>query len=107
MLSTVKRGVPSRTSPAYRSIMGIAFFLSRTGNLIHVPDSHIGLATASTQIEERPLKILVIDDVEEVVNLLAEGLSLFNHTVHKALSGQEGLEIFMREVIDTISQFNI
>jgi signal transduction histidine kinase/ActR/RegA family two-component response regulator len=60
------------------------------------------LATASTQIEERPLKILVIDDVEEVVNLLAEGLSLFNHTVHKALSGQEGLEIFMREVIDVV-----
>jgi signal transduction histidine kinase/ActR/RegA family two-component response regulator len=60
------------------------------------------LATACTQIEERPLKILVIDDVEEVVNLLAEGLSLFNHAVHKALSGQEGLEIFMREVIDVV-----
>jgi signal transduction histidine kinase/FixJ family two-component response regulator len=59
-------------------------------------------ATASTQIEERPLKILVIDDVEEVVNLLADGLSLFNHAVHKALSGQEGLEIFMREAIDVV-----
>jgi signal transduction histidine kinase/CheY-like chemotaxis protein len=60
------------------------------------------LANASPPLDERPLKILVIDDVEEVVNLLAEGLSLFNHTVHKAISGQEGLEIFMREAIDVV-----
>ena len=44
----------------------------------------------------------MIDDVEAVLNLLAEGLRLFNHTVHAARSGQEGVEIFMRETIDVV-----
>ncbi len=59
-------------------------------------------ATVSSPLEKGPLNILVIDDFEEVVDLLAEGLSLFNHTVYKALSGQEGLEIFMREAVDVV-----
>ena len=50
----------------------------------------------------RPLRILVIDDIEEVLNLLAEGLREFNHTVHAARSGREGLEIFRREAIDVV-----
>ena len=50
----------------------------------------------------RPLNILLIDDVEELLNSLAEGLRLFNHNVHAARSGQEGLETFMRESIDVV-----
>ena len=49
-----------------------------------------------------PLRILLIDDVEEVLNSLTEGLRLFGHTVQTARSGQEGLEIFMRETIDVV-----
>ena len=49
-----------------------------------------------------PLGVLVIDDMEEVVNLLAEGIREFNHTVYAARSGEEGMEIFMREAIDVV-----
>jgi CheY-like chemotaxis protein len=33
---------------------------------------------------------------------VTEGLKLFNHNVHAARSGHEGLEIFMRESIDVV-----
>jgi signal transduction histidine kinase/ActR/RegA family two-component response regulator len=58
------------------------------------------IATSSPR--EQHLKILLIDDIEVVLNSLADGLRLFNHTVHTARSGQEGLEIFMREPIDVV-----
>ncbi len=57
---------------------------------------------APSPTSEQPLKILVIDDVEAVLNSLAEGLRLFNHTVHAARSGREGVELFMRETIDVV-----
>jgi signal transduction histidine kinase len=59
-------------------------------------------SSAVSPSREQPLEILVIDDFEEVLNLLGEGLRLFNHTVHTARSGQQGVEIFMREPIDVV-----
>lgn len=40
--------------------------------------------------------------MEAVLGLLAEGLRGFNHTVHTARSGQEGIEIFERTPVDVV-----
>ncbi len=48
------------------------------------------------------LSVLVIDDLEPLVNLLAEGLSQAGHTVLTALSGQEGLAVFDRHRVDVV-----
>jgi CheY-like chemotaxis protein len=57
---------------------------------------------AGSSPREQPLRILVIDDLEVVLSSLADGLRLLNHTVRTARSGQEGVEIFMRETIDVV-----
>ena len=57
---------------------------------------------ASRSPGKRPLTILVIDDIDEVLTLLVESLREFNHTVLPARSGQEGIEIFMRKPIDVV-----
>lgn len=46
--------------------------------------------------------ILIIDDNEPVAAMLADGLTEFGQTVHTALSGPEGIEIFRREQIDVV-----
>ncbi len=70
--------------------------LARAKELPNVP------SIAGSPSGEQPLKILVIDDLEVVMNSLADGLRLLNHTVRTARSGQEGVEIFMRETVDVV-----
>lgn len=48
------------------------------------------------------MRILVIDDIEAVVDMLADGFNEFGHTVYKALSGSEGLEIFRNNPVDAV-----
>lgn len=51
---------------------------------------------------ERKLKILIIDDMEPVAGMLAEGLSQYGQSVYKALSGPQGLRVFDRNDIDVV-----
>ena len=73
---------------------------------VRLPKSREVLLKAPRSIAQtqsgRVLRILAIDDVEAVLGLLAEGLRAFNHTVHTALSGQEGIEIFERTPVDVV-----
>jgi two-component system, cell cycle sensor histidine kinase and response regulator CckA len=48
------------------------------------------------------LRILVIDDMTPVLELLEEGLKEYNHTVFTASSGPEGLEICEHSKIDVV-----
>jgi signal transduction histidine kinase/ActR/RegA family two-component response regulator len=50
------------------------------------------------------LRVLLIDDVPELVSLLQDALALYGHEVFTALSGQEGLEIIFgeREPFDVV-----
>ncbi|MBI5570837.1 MAG: response regulator [Desulfomonile tiedjei] len=48
------------------------------------------------------LRILVIDDVEPITTMLAELLGEFGHEVVTALSGEEGLQVFVEQSIDLV-----
>jgi CheY-like chemotaxis protein len=48
------------------------------------------------------LRILVIDDVEAVLMMLEEGLTLLGQEVLKAMSGEEGIELFKKNPADLI-----
>ncbi|MEW6352360.1 MAG: response regulator [Thermodesulfobacteriota bacterium] len=48
------------------------------------------------------LRILVIDDVPPITNMLVELLSEFGHTVIGSLSGEQGLQIFNGQPIDLV-----
>jgi signal transduction histidine kinase/CheY-like chemotaxis protein len=52
--------------------------------------------------EHQPLNILVIDDVEAVLDLLADALRECKHTVHTAQSGEEGIEIFKGRPVEVV-----
>jgi PAS domain S-box-containing protein len=47
-------------------------------------------------------KILVVDDFEPIVRILAEGLAQFGKTVYTALSGEEGLAILRDHPVDLV-----
>lgn len=48
------------------------------------------------------LRILVVDDMEMLVELLRDGLSEYGHTVFTALSGSEAIDIFKNNQIDLV-----
>lgn len=48
------------------------------------------------------LKVLIIDDQEQLVEMLQQGFTFLGQTVFAATSGREGIEIFDREEIDLI-----
>lgn len=48
------------------------------------------------------LRIIVIDDEELIAELLEEGLTAQGHTVLKALSGKEGLELYATHEVDVV-----
>lgn len=50
----------------------------------------------------REAKILVIDDEPHVREVLARGLSAFNHQVIEAPSGEQGLKLFQQENFDLV-----
>lgn len=49
-----------------------------------------------------PLRILAVDDMEMLVELLRDGLSEYGHTVYTALSGEEALQLFNEHEIDLV-----
>lgn len=53
-------------------------------------------------MEELPLDILVVDDQPDVVDVIRSGLQQAGHTVHSALSGEEGLARASTESFDAI-----
>lgn len=50
----------------------------------------------------RPLRILVVDDIESIAELLAAGMESFGHTVLTARSGDEGLRILHEAEVDLV-----
>jgi len=52
--------------------------------------------------DQNALRILAIDDSEPLVDLLADTLREFNHTVLAALSGQEGIRTFKDNPVDVV-----
>ena len=51
---------------------------------------------------ELPLDILVVDDQPDVVEVIRGGLQQAGHTVHSAMSGEEGLARASTESFDAI-----
>jgi len=51
---------------------------------------------------QRPLRILVIDDQEPIVAMMEQLFTRRGHTVLRALSGPEGLELFERDHADVV-----
>ncbi len=72
----------------------------------------IRLPAAGATLEETPvaqtpqaaqgLRILAADDMEAVLSMLEEGLIQHGHSVYRACSGEEALEIFARNEIDLV-----
>lgn len=52
--------------------------------------------------EAQQLTILVIDDMEAIADLMKSALTAYGHAVLTALSGEEGLEIFMENPADVV-----
>ncbi len=50
----------------------------------------------------KPLRILVIDDVDAILTLLADALREFNHVVYTAASGEAGIKVFKSEPVDLV-----
>jgi CheY-like chemotaxis protein len=57
---------------------------------------------APPSINNKPLTILVIDDMEEMVEILRDGLEAFGHKVFTALSGNAGLAIIRDRPMDIV-----
>jgi len=53
-------------------------------------------------VTDLPLDILVVDDQPDVVDVIRSGLEQAGHTVHSALSGEEGLARASTESFDAI-----
>jgi two-component system response regulator MprA len=53
-------------------------------------------------VSDLPLDILVVDDQPDVVEVIRSGLELTGHTVHSAMSGEEGLARASTESFDVI-----
>jgi two-component system, cell cycle sensor histidine kinase and response regulator CckA len=56
------------------------------------------------EMTDLKLRVLLIDDIPELVSLLQEALALYGHAVFTALSGQEGLQVILndREPFDVV-----
>jgi len=52
--------------------------------------------------DDRALRILAIDDVEPILELVAETLRALNHSVLTAPSGAEGLRLFKDQSVDVV-----
>ncbi len=53
-------------------------------------------------MDDLPLEILVVDDQPDVVEVIRSGLQQAGHTVHSALSGEEGLARASTESFDVV-----
>jgi signal transduction histidine kinase/CheY-like chemotaxis protein len=51
----------------------------------------------TSDMTDLKLRVLLIDDIPELVSLLQEALALYGHMVFTALSGKEGLQIMFAE----------
>lgn len=60
--------------------------------------------TISSEIEETEfkIKVLVVDDLEPVLEMISEGLSATGQRVYTASSGKEAIDIFINNDIDII-----
>ena len=64
---------------------------------------HPETTAPSLSIEnDRVLRILAIDDVETILDLVAETLSALNHSVYTARSGAEGVQVFRDQQVDVV-----
>lgn len=65
-----------------------------------------GLKPEATPAEEAPafpgFRILLIDDVESLLKIMAKGLTRYGQTVFPAISGQAGLEILKSHPVDVV-----
>lgn len=52
--------------------------------------------------DDRALRILAIDDVEPILDLVAETLTALNHSVFTAPSGAEGIQLFKAQPVDVV-----
>jgi signal transduction histidine kinase/CheY-like chemotaxis protein len=52
--------------------------------------------------DDRTLRILAIDDVEPILELVAETLRALNHSVFTAPSGAEGIRLFKDQSVDVV-----
>lgn len=72
---------------------------------IRLPRSTESIMEKRAIPQEEPqegLKILVVDDMKDVANMLEDGLSELGHEVFTALSGRKALDIFERTPVDVI-----
>ena len=66
-------------------------------------DDQPATATPSLSVrDDRALRILAIDDVEPILDLVAETLRALNHSVFTALFGAEGLRLFNDQSVDVV-----
>ncbi|MBM3298748.1 MAG: response regulator, partial [Deltaproteobacteria bacterium] len=72
-----------------------------TVKLPHEP-AKIRPTDASEQSPELHLKILLVDDMPDILHMLENGLAEFGQTVYVASSGQEAVSIFQETPIDMV-----
>ncbi len=61
-----------------------------------------GPPARSSDVTERSFRILLIDDMEGVLEILGEALEEHGQTVHTALSGEQAMKIFQEHPIDVV-----
>jgi len=68
---------------------------SQNKDLFSIPDVH-------TAPNEGSRTILIVDDDDSILELLAEGFKMFGISTLTATNGPDGFSIFKREQIDTV-----
>jgi DNA-binding NtrC family response regulator len=68
---------------------------SHNKNLFSIPEIH-------TAPNEGPRTILIVDDDDSILELLAEGFKMFGIEVLTATNAPDGFSIFKKEQIDTV-----
>ena len=56
----------------------------------------------NVQSTGKPLRVLIIDDIEAILTTVQQGLTHFGHTVFCASSGEEGLTLLKETEVDAV-----
>ncbi len=81
---------------------GTTFTITLPITLPIIQDGKEEIAPVSTIKKGKPARILVIDDEEHVRNVLSRSLSVVNHQVFEAPSGEQGLKLFRERPFDLV-----
>jgi len=90
--------------PAYGSVCGsmLSDYLSESAGRHLVPKRTLGLTANPLGGQANMIRILVIDDNKEMLDIIGEWLTTAGYEVIKAINGTEGVRLYRRRPFDLV-----